>query len=367
MDKPRGLVIDDVASTRKLLRAVLAMEGVIAEEAANVGAALDKLASARFDVVLLDLGLGERQSGFDVLRAIRRRPELDRTKVVVVSADGRDLGALAEGLEAGADDFVLKPFHPDVLRARIRAARATLAPSRGVFCATDGHGREGARPTRGLGQPSLPLVDDRVLVSGAVLTQSAVASDVLDVMVDEDDRVCVSLLSPELSGATGALVASIARGALRSALGAGMALDRALASVDAAMEPHRAQLGGVAAGIVRMGASGLFAEVVNVGLPAILAFHGAQARRLGASGAERATSVLTVAPGTLVLMRSRGLTEGAGEREPALLARLAGLHGADLARASTPDLAALVRESFGHGPGSRDVALAAIGVPARAA
>jgi DNA-binding response OmpR family regulator len=75
------------------------------------------LHSARYDLVLLDLGLPQRD-GLEVLKALRQRK--DSTPVLVVTA--RDAVAdRIQGLDAGADDYVLKPYDIDELLARIRA------------------------------------------------------------------------------------------------------------------------------------------------------------------------------------------------------------------------------------------------------
>src|SRR5512147_3046500 len=75
------------------------------------------LASERFDAVLLDLGLPHK-SGLDVLRTLRARG--DATPVIVLTA--RDaLPDKVAGLDAGADDYLVKPFELDELLARIRS------------------------------------------------------------------------------------------------------------------------------------------------------------------------------------------------------------------------------------------------------
>ena len=75
------------------------------------------LSTERFDLVLLDLGLPQRD-GMEVLQALRARG--DRTPVIVLTA--RDsLASRVQGLDAGADDYVVKPFELDELLARMRA------------------------------------------------------------------------------------------------------------------------------------------------------------------------------------------------------------------------------------------------------
>jgi two-component system OmpR family response regulator/two-component system response regulator QseB len=109
------------------LRGALRLEGHAVDWVRDVAAADVTLASERFDLVLLDLGLppggaGATQAGADgglaVLRALRARH--DATPVIVLTArDGP--GDKVAGLDAGADDYLVKPFDLDELGARIRA------------------------------------------------------------------------------------------------------------------------------------------------------------------------------------------------------------------------------------------------------
>jgi DNA-binding response OmpR family regulator len=115
------LVIEDDARIRRVLQMTLQREGLEVATAATGEEGLDRLGERSFDVVLLDLMLPGR-SGFEVCRAIRRTWN---TPVIVVTAraDSEDVVA---GLEAGADDYVTKPFVARELLARIRAlARRT--------------------------------------------------------------------------------------------------------------------------------------------------------------------------------------------------------------------------------------------------
>ena len=109
------------------LRAALRQEGFAVDWVRDVPAALATLSTERFELVLLDLGLADPgakatgpRDGLDVLRALRSRE--DRTPVIVLTA--RDaLGDRVKGLDAGADDYLAKPFELDELLARIRAVR----------------------------------------------------------------------------------------------------------------------------------------------------------------------------------------------------------------------------------------------------
>ena len=99
------------------LRAALKLEGHAVDWVTDAQAASATTATERFDLVLLDIGL-PKGNGLDVLRGIRARN--DSTPVIVLTA--RDaLGDRVAGLDAGADDYLAKPFELDELTARIRA------------------------------------------------------------------------------------------------------------------------------------------------------------------------------------------------------------------------------------------------------
>ncbi|CCG03824.1 response regulator transcription factor [Blastococcus saxobsidens] len=118
------LIIEDDPRIRRMLQMTLQREGLEVTEAESGEAALEKLAEHPFDVILLDLML-PGMDGFEVCREIRKT---SNTPVIMVTArsDSHDVVA---GLEAGADDYVSKPFVVKELSARIRAlARRTRAP-----------------------------------------------------------------------------------------------------------------------------------------------------------------------------------------------------------------------------------------------
>ena len=130
----RLLLIEDDLMIGETLRSALRLEGYAVDWVRDVAAANTTLASERFDLVLLDLGLPaggaatssgrssnaatQPAGGLDVLRALRARQ--DATPVIVLTArDGP--GDKVAGLDAGADDYLVKPFDLDELAARIRA------------------------------------------------------------------------------------------------------------------------------------------------------------------------------------------------------------------------------------------------------
>ncbi len=113
----RVLLVEDDDMIGASVRTALRQSGFAVDWVRDGDAADTTLASERFDVVLLDLGL-PRRDGIELLRALRGRG--DRTPVIVLSA--RDaLASRVEGLDAGADDYLLKPFELDELLARMRA------------------------------------------------------------------------------------------------------------------------------------------------------------------------------------------------------------------------------------------------------
>jgi len=119
----RFLLVEDDRMIGDTLRAALRMEGHAVDWVRDAAAAQGTLASERFDLVLLDLGLPQG-NGLDVLRELRARG--DATPVIVLTArDGP--GDRVAGLDAGADDYLVKPFDLDELGARIRAVHRRQA------------------------------------------------------------------------------------------------------------------------------------------------------------------------------------------------------------------------------------------------
>lgn len=117
MSEARILVVDDEPQIRRFLRVGLEGHGYAVHEAASAEAALRAACADRPDLVVLDLGLPDRE-GFDVLERLR---EWLRAPVIVLSVRSREAEKV-RALELGADDYVVKPFGMPELLARIRAA-----------------------------------------------------------------------------------------------------------------------------------------------------------------------------------------------------------------------------------------------------
>lgn len=119
------LVVDDEPQLRKLLRTCLAAEGFRVVEAETAQRALVEAASHKPDIVILDLGLPDAD-GSTVVSAIRSWSAMP---IVVLSARAQEQQKIA-ALDAGADDYVTKPFATGELLARVRAAlRRAARPS----------------------------------------------------------------------------------------------------------------------------------------------------------------------------------------------------------------------------------------------
>jgi two-component system KDP operon response regulator KdpE len=111
------LVIEDEPQMRRFIRASLSSHGYQVCEAASGAEALSLATSRNPEVILMDLGLPDID-GIDLTRRLR---EWSRVPVIVISARGREADKVS-ALDAGADDYLTKPFGVDELLARIRVA-----------------------------------------------------------------------------------------------------------------------------------------------------------------------------------------------------------------------------------------------------
>lgn len=129
-----ALVIDDEIQIRRLLRVALEAAGYAVQEAPSGQEGLQAVAFRRPDVILLDLGLPDLD-GREVLRRLREWSEVPVVILTVRDSEEEKVAAL----DAGADDFVTKPFSTPELLARLRAAmrRAHPANENSVFTADD--------------------------------------------------------------------------------------------------------------------------------------------------------------------------------------------------------------------------------------
>jgi two-component system response regulator MprA len=173
----RGLIVDDEPAVRAALDRALRLDGYHVELAADGREALDRLAEVRHDAVVLDVAM----PGLDGLQVCRRlRDAGDRTPVLMLTA--RDaVDDRVAGLDAGADDYLVKPFALKELKARLRALvrrtePETGAPLRFADLELDRGGREVRRGGRRieLSRTEFALLELFLEHPRQVLTRSAI-------------------------------------------------------------------------------------------------------------------------------------------------------------------------------------------------
>jgi len=122
--QPEILIIDDEVQIRRLLRLTLEAAGYRVREAATGSLGLNEAAVARPDAVILDLSLPDL-GGLDVLRRLR---EWSQLPVLILSVRGQETDKIA-ALDAGADDYLTKPFGGGELLARMRVLLRRVQPA----------------------------------------------------------------------------------------------------------------------------------------------------------------------------------------------------------------------------------------------
>lgn len=157
----RILVIDDESQIRRLLRVALTGHGYEVSEAASGQDGLNEAAVYRPDLIILDLGLPD----IDGLEVVRRLREWSKTPVIILSVKEQENDKI-DALDAGADDYVTKPFGMGELLARIRAA---LRHAAGV----------GEEPVLNFGDLSIDLAHRRIVVNGKEVKLTPIEYDLM--------------------------------------------------------------------------------------------------------------------------------------------------------------------------------------------
>jgi len=126
----RVLVVDDEAPIRRYLRAALGAQGLTVYESATGLEAINAVLSHRPDIIILDLGLPD----IDGIEVTRRLREWSQTPIIILSVRESEQDKIA-ALDAGADDYLTKPFGTGELLARMRVAlrKQTTSPNEPVF------------------------------------------------------------------------------------------------------------------------------------------------------------------------------------------------------------------------------------------
>ncbi len=173
MTNARILVVDDEPQIRRVMRATLVARGYVVSTARNGEEALEKVREERFDLVLLDINM-PGMGGMEACRIIRSQGDIP---IVILSIRNAEKEKV-EALDAGADDYVTKPFSMPELLARIRAAlrRAPLASS-------------GTPDVLNLGQTVINFVARRVTVKDTEVRLTPKEFDLLRYLASNPDVV----------------------------------------------------------------------------------------------------------------------------------------------------------------------------------
>jgi two-component system, OmpR family, phosphate regulon response regulator PhoB len=123
------LIVEDEKPIRDMIAFSLRRSGFTVTEAADVAAARTSIANSRPDLLLVDWMLPDT-SGLELTRQLKRSRETQDLPVIMLTARGDEQDKVA-GLEGGADDYVVKPFSPRELLARINAVLRRAAPGGG--------------------------------------------------------------------------------------------------------------------------------------------------------------------------------------------------------------------------------------------
>ncbi len=173
MAKAEILVVEDDPEIRELLGYSLAKEGWSLSLASDGEEGYKLMSGSRPDCVVLDIML-PGMDGLELLRRIKSEPSNKRLPVIMTTAKGEDADVVA-GLELGADDYVVKPYSPRVLAARIRAALRRGAD------AEDGEKRTDSVVTAG--PIKLDAGRHEVAVAGKALSLSATEFSILEFLM----------------------------------------------------------------------------------------------------------------------------------------------------------------------------------------
>ena len=173
MADPTVLLIEDERQIRRFLGATLGSHGYRMLAADTGAEGLTEAAAWQPDIVILDLGLPD-MDGLEVLRRLR---EWSAVPVIVLSARGQE-GDKVAALDAGADDYVSKPFGPGELLARIRVALRHAAAL-----------REDAAPTFTTGDLHLDLARRQVTVGGTEVHLTPIEYRLLTVLARHAGKV----------------------------------------------------------------------------------------------------------------------------------------------------------------------------------
>ena len=167
----RALIVDDEKTIRRFLKTALVSQGYTVFEASNGSEALEESVSCHPDVIILDLGLPDTD-GVEVTRKIRQRT---KTPIIILSVRDREPDKI-QALDAGADDYLTKPFNAGELLARLRAVMRRLLPQNETTLFKSG-------------KLSVNIAKHTVELNGVALQLTPTGYDVLKVLIMNAGKV----------------------------------------------------------------------------------------------------------------------------------------------------------------------------------
>jgi len=170
----RVLIVEDERDIRDLVLFHLEREGFQVSSASSGEEALRQVRHASPDIVLLDLML-PAMGGLEVCRKLRQDPATVALPIVMLTAKGDEVDRVL-GLELGADDYIVKPFSPKELLARVRAVLRRARPAPGAAAIT-------------IGALAIDPGTRTVTVEGAPLTLTHKEFELLSALADAQGRV----------------------------------------------------------------------------------------------------------------------------------------------------------------------------------
>lgn len=114
----RAIVVDDSRATRTIVRKALTQEGFEVVEAGDGKQALDELLkTGPVDLALVDWNMPV-MTGYELICEVRAKPQFDGMSIMMVTTE-TEIAQMQKALDAGANEYVMKPFTPDVLREKL--------------------------------------------------------------------------------------------------------------------------------------------------------------------------------------------------------------------------------------------------------